>query len=156
MLADAPQTIQTIDIGVWDLIVVAGTSVATFAAVVWAFAKVLMKQYEDRVARIDGPDGHLVKLETEVKQLETAVFDLRSEVRRVEKVSVSESEVRMIMSDTIKPISDSLNKLNEGLTEFMKESRDSQTLVRDQLSQMQASVAVLNDRDKRRRKDDLE
>lgn len=155
MLTEA-HTIQTIDVGVWDLIVVAGSSVAAFSGVVWAFAKVLMRQYEGRVARIDGPEGHLVKLETEINSLEGEVVDLRRLINKVEKVSITEQEVRVIMTDSIKPISSSLEQLNASLSEFMRESRASQSLVADQLSQMQASVAVLNDRENRRRKGDPE
>ena len=155
MLTEA-QTIQAIDVGVWDLIVVASSSLAAFAGVVWAFAKVLMRQYEERVARIDGPEGHLVKLETEINSLEGEVVDLRRLINKVEKVSVTEQEVRVIMTDSIKPISNSLNQLNDSLGEFMRESRASQALVADQLSQMQASVAVLNDREERRRRGNQE
>ena len=144
-----------------DILSMTAGVLAAFALVAWAFGKILFKMFSDRMDDIDGKDGSINMLrqhvDDQVESFRRADTNLRDEVHRIatrvnalETKSVSEREVRSIMGETLKPISDSLNTMNNAMSQYMAEQRTRDSRIQETLNELGASVAVLHDRDKRR------
>lgn len=159
-------TAEAASISFVDILTMSAGVLAAFALVAWAFGKILFRMFSDRMDDIDGKDGSISMLrqhvDDQVESFRRADTHLRDEVHQIasrvnalETKSVSEREVRSIMGETLKPISDSLNTMNSAMTQFMAEQRTRDNTIQETLNKLGASVAVLHDRDKRRQQDAL-